>query len=338
MKHLFLLSFLMAVCHLGPAQVAAPASTAELASSIGHTYRKPVDKIRAAYHWVTMNIRYDATGVFAMNNSPDPRDIIDKAFEKRSGVCGNFAAIFTDLCRQMGFNAEVVEGYTRSGNRGGHSWSAVYVEDDWYLFDPTWDAGKHGNFSYFMVSGEYLSASHRPFDPIWQLNALHRDAEDLPKYSDYQDAIAAYQSADTISRLESMIHRISNTRRPNELTRTYLKVLRSQLEGARQEDQMVWYELAVGRLNEATGMLNDLIGMRNAGIIDENRYGEMKRLVAGIDQNIIESYSHLQKVDNSKAVLVYGTDAAREQLARLKKRSHEQAQFLESLMTSRSIR
>lgn len=336
MKHLIIiLSSLLVFTGLRAQQ--SPGSTAALARQIQRYYNNPTDRIRAAYTWVANNIRYSTEGTLAMNHGPDKRSVIDVSFAKRRGVCENFAAIFTDVCQKMGIRSVVIEGYTTvnpHADNGGHSWSAVYINNDWYLFDPTWDAGKSANFDYFMKPGRDFITTHVPFDPMWQM-LEHPLTENNRTYSalfNYRDSIDCYLSSDSLNRYESATVRIENKKLKNRLTDTHLKVLKNELEIQRQDRQMQWYNQAVDYLNRATDGLNQFIDFRNLQFATIKSEENLMEILEGVDQNLDAASGCLEQVDKSKAVLVYGTEPAKEQLEILRKKYWDQKRYLKEYL------
>ena len=70
----------------------------------------------------------------------------NEVFEKRAGVCQDFAHVMVSLCRAIGIPARYVSGYffdaTRDrslrGSEASHAWTEVYIEGPgWIGFDPT---------------------------------------------------------------------------------------------------------------------------------------------------------------------------------------------------------
>ena len=87
------------------------------------------------------------------------------ALQHAEGVCEDYAALFTALCRASGIPARVVNGYTDPTGTGEifqlapgdalslsgyrHAWVEFYLEDEgWLPADPTFETGT-GNFRYF---------------------------------------------------------------------------------------------------------------------------------------------------------------------------------------------
>src|SRR5213075_1846903 len=102
---------------------------------------------------------------------------ITAALKRKKGVCEHFAAIFNDVCIKSGIKSFVIEGYTKqngSVDKSSHAWCTALVDNKWFLYDPTWDAGSEGNglFSgnkrtdYFEALPSVFIQSHMPFDPM----------------------------------------------------------------------------------------------------------------------------------------------------------------------------
>lgn len=341
MKRLLLLPVFVWVALCSAGQLRNAPSTTDLAEAINKRYPDSLSKIRAAYTWVTTQMHYSDKNILAMNHGPDPRSIIDVSFQNRAGVCENFAAIFTDLCRKMGFRAAMVSGYTTHSSaeeRAGHSWSAVNIGNVWYLFDPTWDIGKSSGFRFFRSTGYEFIETHVPFDPIWQLlvypfipGKKYRSV-----FMDYRDSINKYFVADSTTLLENSINRITQNKNRNMITEMQLKVLRNQLEIKYQEDQMLWYDSALNCMNEATRLLNRFIDLRNDEFSGVANLQALPHLLSGIGENLQMVAPLLDKVDNSPARLVYGTWPAREQLEKIEKKYARQQQFLEEYIASKN--
>lgn len=341
MKFLFFFVLIFFVTFNVSAQKNTPSSTAELAEFINSKNGDSLSKIRAAYVWVTSHMHYSTKNMLAINNSVDPRSVIDVAFQNRAGVCENFASIFTDLCQKMGFRAVVVNGFTTHNgveDRSAHSWSAVNVNNDWYLFDPTWDMGKASGFRFFRSTGKEFIDTHIPFDPIWQLLKFpdSRTSGTGSFHANYRDSIDVFLASDSITLLQSAIGRIQSKGKINDKTDTHLKVLRMNLEIKYEEEQMQWYNLAVEKMNLATNLLNEFIDLRNENFIGVTNPQKLHQLLVEINENLEEIAPCLDKVDQSKAKLVYGTDQAREQLDRLRKKYERQQFFLHQYLTSRA--
>ncbi len=321
-------------------------TTADLAAYINSNYGDSSEKILQAYTWVTSNIRYDTKNALATNHGIDHRAVIDVAFTKRRGVCENFAAIFSDVCSRMGFQAVSIEGITKQNgkvDRQGHSWSGVKIGNDWYLFDPTWDAGGNGNFHFFKQKGVTFIATHLSFDPLWQMmdHTVTYDefvsggySKRQKEFFNYKDSIAQYLADDTLHRLASKVTRMDKAGLTNDIVNLFYRISKGDLEGEKQEQQMQWYNEASKLLNECTEQLNHFIQYRNNRFIPSKPDIEVSGMLDGIDKKISIAFQYLDKVDASDAVLVYGTAPVREQAGKLKTSYERQKMFLQKFLST----
>ncbi|MCC6702104.1 MAG: transglutaminase domain-containing protein [Fluviicola sp.] len=158
-SHLFLILTLVFVHHFGLAQevkfnVKVPKSETKTTKSLSNYLTKDLsgDSAKAAviYQWVTNNIAYD----YAALKSGKPlvfktgKDVL----KVRKTVCQGYSCLLTELYKEAGISAVMVEGYTRSFRsdsieyiaESDHEWVTFKVNNKWYLCDPTWDAGYLG--------------------------------------------------------------------------------------------------------------------------------------------------------------------------------------------------
>lgn len=108
-----------------------------------------LDKAQRIYRFVLEHMDYDVT-------SPYRNQGALTALQKASGVCEDYAALFTALCRASGIPARQVNGFTDPQGTGEvwnlsggedfslrgyrHSWAEFYVEGlGWLPVDPTMD-------------------------------------------------------------------------------------------------------------------------------------------------------------------------------------------------------
>jgi hypothetical protein len=160
-----------------------------------------VAKFRSIYKWVTENIENDYT-LFNSNQRnrrkiKDPTELkawndkmqgrmFQTLLKKRKTVCTGYAYLIKELSMFAGIQAEIVDGYGRTiqSNIGGegvvnHSWTAVKLNDKWYLCDATWASGaidasskqfiKKYDDAYFLSDPDYFIRNHYPIDPKWTL-------------------------------------------------------------------------------------------------------------------------------------------------------------------------
>ncbi len=108
-----------------------------------------VDALVSQYHYTI----YDATQLAYAKYSLDTG----------TGICWNYAALFTILARRVGFEAYVVTGHSPNqvGGRGDHAWTAIRMNGKFYFFDPQIENFRQTGYMFFAVpedeKGEYYS-------------------------------------------------------------------------------------------------------------------------------------------------------------------------------------
>lgn len=180
-------------------------NTAKLAVALSNGLESDSIKVRAIHSWIVRNIRYDVRKYLNFDYNHIP---VKKILTKRKAICTGYADLFNELCSKAGITATYISGYTRNENTDlfdpfyveDHIWNAVYINDQWKLVDPTWDAGyidyyrktfagwivwgatlgrntilrykphfvrmPHNGF--LMRSGTFFISDHVPMDPFWQ--------------------------------------------------------------------------------------------------------------------------------------------------------------------------
>jgi transglutaminase/protease-like cytokinesis protein 3 len=147
---------------LDPIVLAMPPSEETSIEAVA-TYRSareptPEALLRAFHDWVATRVRYDETDAalpapvrpchyclwaHSVGLSPGERraeEIQVRAewtFERRRGVCANFAALVARLGWEAGLDVAYVSGTTDTGAR--HAWNIARVRGRTYFLDATWD-------------------------------------------------------------------------------------------------------------------------------------------------------------------------------------------------------
>ena len=107
------------------------------------------DKALTLYIWVGNNIKYDNDKAERILNNDKIEDSgAITAFSKRSGICFDFASLYTAMCRSVGLKSRVIIGEAFNGKEYvSHAWNQVYIEDEdtWINVDTT-----------FSVAGNYF--------------------------------------------------------------------------------------------------------------------------------------------------------------------------------------
>jgi len=138
----------------------------------------PMERARAIHDYVADRVAYDVAALRAGNYPPQDAQTV---FRTGKGVCAGYATLFEAISQAAGLEAKYVVGDVRSEDGDidgvGHAWSAVKIEERWYLVDVTWDSGfvngdrftKQLRTVYFLTPPEVFSADHFPEDAAWQL-------------------------------------------------------------------------------------------------------------------------------------------------------------------------
>ena len=255
-------------------------STEAIASYINANFRLNDDKVRAAFIWVAVNIRYDVPNMYSVDYFEKKEDKIAKPLQTRQGICANYAALFTDICEKAGIPSFVVDGYVKLNNQLqelSHAWCIAKIDTGWYLFDPTWASGyvNNGGFvpkinnAYYKTSPSNFIQAHMPFDPLWQL-LYHpvsftdfnngRVKEDSGRaFFNFPDSIAIYEKLNPLEREQASYKRIDNNGVKNAQVFNKLVYIRQTIE----ETKVNQYNSAVADYNRAIGNFNDFIRYRN---------------------------------------------------------------------------
>lgn len=149
-----------------------------VARHIAENVLDPFERARAIHDYVADRIAYDAASLARGEYPPfEP----DRVFERKQAVCAGYAALFAEMARVAGIEAEVIAGFSREAEstlgNGDHAWNAFRVNEQWYLTDVTWDSGavsgtlysKRFGTDYFATPPEIFILSHYPAHPKWQL-------------------------------------------------------------------------------------------------------------------------------------------------------------------------
>lgn len=176
-------------------------SPEQLAARIQKDFQSDINKTRAAFKWLTNNIRYSLQLANSRNRViqykyADEQErllklqqikdkIVNDAFISRVGVCEEYAQSLKKLCDLMGIESEVIKGNVRnSGNDIGrfvngtnHAWNIVKIDSKWIFIDPTWAAGysmngrwtKNYTDYYFNVPYSKIGKTHFPDSRKWQI-------------------------------------------------------------------------------------------------------------------------------------------------------------------------
>jgi transglutaminase/protease-like cytokinesis protein 3 len=165
-----------------PSSVTASVQT--LANYLIQPAQNDVEKARAVYDWIAMNISYNYNEY--LNPSAGGTSAAD-VLQSRSSICEGYSNLFQTIGTTAGLDVETIDGWGKGiGYSAGdqitepsnHAWNAVKINGQWYLLDSTWGAGytdEQNNFvfdfddEYFLMPPEQFIYTHFPEDAKWQL-------------------------------------------------------------------------------------------------------------------------------------------------------------------------
>ncbi|MDO9154761.1 MAG: hypothetical protein Q7U47_13835 [Paludibacter sp.] len=163
-----------------------------------------------------------------------------------------------------------------------HTWVAASIDNEWYLFDPTWGAGYISNSQYisqindfyFMTEPEILIQTHIPFDPIWQLlnypvtysefyQGKAIDNKNKP-YFNFNDSIVNYCKLSELDQLIAVNRRIEKNDLFNKMAQNKFKNNLREISHYQEVQVIDIYNMTVEHLNNSIKTINTFIDSRNS--------------------------------------------------------------------------
>ncbi len=303
-------------------------TTTDIAAYINDHFNTDSKKIRAIYIWIASNIRYDKDSVYSTSFNEGRHDKITNALRKKKGVCENYAAIFNDICLKCGIKSFVIEGYTRQNgfvNKAGHVWCAAFINNNWFLYDPTWDAAYIGDGSsanhirndYFQISPSDFIETHMPYDPLFQFLNYPVPYKEFSNgntfstnhkiYFNYADSIAAYEKQNSLEQYTAAVLRIESTGAPASFINTKLQQLKMEKEIIYQDKDADLYNAAVADYKTAFAAFKVFLDYRNNQFLPAKSNDEIEAMLENVEKKIASAKLKLNQVDSSKATLVLNT-------------------------------
>lgn len=328
-------------------------TTADVAAYVNKYCKTDAEKVRAIYAWVISHISYSKDSIQYFATDEDRDKLVTTAMRRRKGTCENFAAILNDICKKAGLHSYAIEGYTRQVDgidNASHAWDAIMINNEWYLFDPTWDAVQ-SNFSlpistaYFMIRPADFIRNHIPFDPMLQFlehpltfkEFNNASAAKGREYFNYKDSINKYEQDDPYHQYMGAYNRIEKNGAANELVKTKLSQLRLQLEIIYQDKDSVLYNTAVADYNNAVKSFNDFATYRNNRFKPEKTNDEVRTIFENIKNYCAHALSLLKEVRSSAATLTIDPGNLEDAIKRLSAKANEQEDFYKTYTSTQQV-
>ena len=322
-------------------------STSSIANYIQGNFNTDKEKLRAIYTWIITNIRYNKDSMYYRFWGEDPERKLASVLKTRKGVCENFASLLNRIAFKCGIQTYMISGYTKMGgsvNWRGHSWCAVYIDKEWLLCDPTWDAGYSNSTHYFLISPSQFIETHMPFDPLWQLQehpinnkefrqGFTRSKREAPVFN-YIDSVNNYLRSDTLHQMESISRRMKLAGLENEDLRTWYAYNEMKIFIVYQEKDMNVFNSAVADLNKAKALFNDFIQFRNNHFQPAKPDAAISTLFDSVENRLSLAYKKMDDIGTKVENYQYDTDGLKNNLDALSARVNEQQVFLKRYFAS----
>lgn len=122
------------------------------------------EKIKYVHDWLVDNVKYDT------NNSKNTSNIYGCLVNK-SVVCEGYARTFKYLLDELEIPCVLVSGIATDddGKKERHAWNYVYLKNDWYAIDTTWDdpiiigngkVDENIKYKYFLKGSSTMNKDH----------------------------------------------------------------------------------------------------------------------------------------------------------------------------------
>ena len=122
-----------------------------LVKSLTKNATSKAEGFQQIYNYIAKTVKYDHV---RYKNKTYINHVYDalSVLENPVAVCSGYANLLAAMSRAYGIRAKVINGKAlMSYGWGGHAWNEVYVNNEWKMVDPTWDAGRKYQSYYFMA-------------------------------------------------------------------------------------------------------------------------------------------------------------------------------------------
>ncbi len=128
------------------------------------------DKMLYIHDWIVDNNKYDTLNTSNTSN-------IYGSIVNKSSICEGYARAFKYLLDELDIPCILVSGTAidENGKTERHAWNYVFINNNWYAIDTTWDDpiiignGKITNtikYKYFLKGAETMNKDHKPSGQI----------------------------------------------------------------------------------------------------------------------------------------------------------------------------
>lgn len=196
----------------------------ELSRKLTSNLDTDVERFRAIYKWVCNNISNDYN-LYLRNkhkrerfkndslrlknwNDEFRKKLFKKLLKQQKTICTGYAYLVSELSRLADIKCDIVQGYGRVSTTDiekltlpNHSWNAVWLNNKWYLCDPTWASGIpnpetnrftfYYNDGFFLANPELFAVNHFPLENKYWLI----DESKIPTFENFKASPIIYGNA-----------------------------------------------------------------------------------------------------------------------------------------------
>jgi hypothetical protein len=164
---------------------------------VSNKFEDKMDRVRAIYDWIAMNIIYDVKAARTNNTTKNtPKDVL----ATRKAVGAGFANLFQDMCSAANIRCLTVNGFVKNNiNQIGekptdinHTWAVVQLgetDQPWFYVDPAWGSGyldadqktftRSFTTAYFFPDKTTFNMQHFPDNEAWRFGGGPRNKKDF---------------------------------------------------------------------------------------------------------------------------------------------------------------
>ncbi len=183
----------------------------QLSEQIAKDFTTDIDKVRAIYTWLALNVSYDLETFYSGNTAinfsyTDQADLqrkqtaittntVNSTLRTKKAICEGYAQTFKQVSEKLSIPCMLVGGFSKGdvSNIGvipkneDHAWNAVKINKQWYLIDATWGAGytngakwvQRFNDFFFFTKPEEFAKTHFPSEPTWLMTRKKISKQDF---------------------------------------------------------------------------------------------------------------------------------------------------------------
>lgn len=176
--------------HVRKTPISTKTSMKKLVEYLIKPAKTELEKVRAIYKYIQLNISYDVESYRNGNVSTTDSDDV---LRYGKALCSGYSNLFADMCTIASVTVECIHGFAKGLNfnaqrrfelsdYNNHEWNAVLVDGEWRFVDCTWGTGyvnsrleyeRFNNEYYFLSDPKDFIRSHFPYMD-WDMERSHK--------------------------------------------------------------------------------------------------------------------------------------------------------------------